>query len=295
MSDLRIQVHPGPNFNSKQPRSDVLPPTPLRGIVLGPSGSGKTNLLVDLVLRLYRTVFERVYVFSPSVHLDSSWAPVKEYVERVLGVDQQQEPCFFDSWDTGALMESYETQVAVIREMKRRKLKELYNICIIVDDFADDPRAMHQSGGYTAGGSMLNTLFVRGRHAFISTIVSTQKLRLVSSTIRVNAQFFLDWRLRNRLELESLIEELSAVYDKKTLMEMYETATEEPFSFWYILLTARKREDMFYLRFEQRMIPADKKAWEESLLQSQEPLPEPLPMGGQPKTQRSTSAVAPLK
>ena len=38
-------------------------------------------------------------------------------------------------------------------------------------------------------------------------------------------------------------------------MEMYQLATAEPYSFWYINLAAKRREDMFWLRFEQRMIP----------------------------------------
>jgi hypothetical protein len=88
----------------------------------------------------------------------------------------------------------------------------------------------------------------------ISTLVSTQKLRLISTTMRVNVQFMLVWRLRNRMELQSLLEEISAVYDVKTLEQMYQMATDDPFSFWYILFTARKKEDMFYLRFEQKML-----------------------------------------
>ena len=55
----------------------------------------------------------------------------------------------------------------------------------------------------------------------ISTLVSSQKLRLLSSTMRVNVQFMLVWRLRNRMELQSLLEEISAVYDVKTLEQMY--------------------------------------------------------------------------
>ena len=102
---------------------------------------------------------------------------------------------------------------------------------------------------------MLNTLFVRGRHLCISTLVSSQKLRLVSSTIRVNLQFLCVWRLRNQQELENLLEEVSAVYDKKTLMQMYQMATDEPYSFWYVILTAKRREDMFFMRFEKRLIP----------------------------------------
>ena len=90
----------------------------------------------------------------------------------------------------------------------------------------------------------------------ISTLVSSQKLKLVSTTIRVNLQFMLVWRLRNRMELASLIEEISAVYPTKTLEEMYQLATDEPYSFWYILFTAKRREDMFYLRFEHKMVPS---------------------------------------
>ena len=102
---------------------------------------------------------------------------------------------------------------------------------------------------------MLNTLLVRGRHLMISTFVLVQKMRLAGSILRVNAQALVIFRLRNRLELEGVIEELSAVYDKGTILQMYEQATAEPYSFFYVNLTAKRREDMFWLRFEQRMIP----------------------------------------
>ena len=62
------------------------------------------------------------------------------------------------------------------------------------------------------------------------------------------------WRLRNKMELSSLLEELSAVYPMKTLLEMYDLATSEPYSFWYVLLTAKRKEDMFFLRFESKML-----------------------------------------
>ena len=98
----------------------------------------------------------------------------------------------------------------------------------MVDDFADSPSVVNSSSGAASGGSMLNTLFKRGRHMMISTLVSSQKLRLLSSTMRVNVQFMLVWRLRNRMELQSLLEEISAVYDVKTLEQMYTLATDDP-------------------------------------------------------------------
>ena len=212
--------------------------------------------LVDMLIRLYRGCWARIYVWSPSVDVDSAWLPVKKYVEEKLGVDRQKEQCFFSNWDPAQVQTVVDGQKRLIEYQKGQKHRKLHGICIVVDDFADDPKIMHSNSGGTSGGSMLNTLFVRGRHLNISTLVSSQKLRLVSSTIRVNLQFLCVWRLRNHQELESLLEEVSAVYDKKTLMQMYLLATDEPYSFWYILLTAKKRDDMFFLRFEKKLVPS---------------------------------------
>ena len=57
--------------------------------------------------------------------------------------------------------------------------------------------------------------------------------------------------------METLCEELSGVYDKDTLLQMYRTATAEAFSFLFIRLDAKTRDTMFYLRFEQRLVPED--------------------------------------
>jgi hypothetical protein len=65
------------------------------------------------------------------------------------------------------------------------------------------------------------------------------------------------WRLRNHKEVETLCDELSGVYDKNTLMELYREATAEPFSFMFVRLDAKTRDTMFYLRFESRLIPED--------------------------------------
>jgi hypothetical protein len=249
-----IKLYPTAEWTTKGSQHEHLPPTPCRGLLIGPTSAGKSCVLVDMILRLYRDAWERIYIFSPSVHIDSAWAPVKDYIENDLKVDGSKEPFFFDSWDPAVLNEIVETQKRVIEESKKQKIKQLYGILIVVDDFADSPNVVHSSSGAASGGSMLNTLFIRGRHMMISTLVSSQKLRLLSTTMRVNVQFMLVWRLRNRMELQSLLEEISAVYDTKTLEQMYQLATNDPFSFWYILFTARKKEDMFFLRFEQKMV-----------------------------------------
>ena len=91
----------------------------------------------------------------------------------------------------------------------------------------------------------------------ISTLILTQKMRACGTLLRINLQALVVFRLRNRLELDAIIEELSAVYDKKTIMAMYKMATADKYSFMYVHLAASRIEDMFHLRFDQRMVPTD--------------------------------------
>ena len=49
--------------------------------------------------------------------------------------------------------------------------------------------------------------------------------------IRVNATQLFIFRLRNKKELDSVIEELGALADPKVLLEIYHTATAEDFNF----------------------------------------------------------------
>ena len=88
----------------------------------------------------------------------------------------------------------------------------------------------------------------------ISTIVSTQKYRAISNIIRVNATNLYVFRLRNAGDLEAWIDEVSAITDKKTLLQLYQMATAEPYSFLFIKLNAKKVSEMFYLRFDKKLI-----------------------------------------
>ena len=252
---LQIQVAKHAVWQTKQPRigADVVPSVPCRIILSAPSGSGKTILLVDMLTRIYAGCFERIYVFSPSIHLDSVWTVVKDYSSKILGVPPEEET-FFDSWDEGKLSEILSTQKAVVKHQKEEKATRIYSIIVVVDDFADDGRVMASRSG--SGGSAINTLLTRGRHIFCSCLLSSQKQKAIGSIARINAQALIIFRLRSKMELDAIIEEVSNFYPKNILLEMYNMATREPYSFWYINLAASRVEDVFWLRFEQRMIPS---------------------------------------
>ena len=100
----------------------------------------------------------------------------------------------------------------------------------------------------------LKTLFVRGRHSGVSTIVMTQKVRLIQPAVRVNASFYIVFRLKNFQDLSSIIEEMSALVDKKTVRALYEHATAKPYSFLYVNLQAKDLQTTFYRNFESRLV-----------------------------------------
>ena len=66
----------------------MVPHLPLRGVLLSPSGGGKSVLLANLMLKVYRGCFERICIFSPSIDVDSTWVPVKTYIEDVMKVKE---------------------------------------------------------------------------------------------------------------------------------------------------------------------------------------------------------------
>ena len=47
-------------------------------------------------------------------------------------------------------------------------------------------------------------------------------------------------------DLETFIDEVSAIIEKQTFLELYQTAASEPYSFLYVKLTARDRNEMFF-------------------------------------------------
>ena len=60
------------DYQVKQSKYEICGKLPIRSILLGPSGSGKTILLQNMIMNIYDKCFERVYIFSPSVNVDTT-------------------------------------------------------------------------------------------------------------------------------------------------------------------------------------------------------------------------------
>ena len=69
--------------------------------------------------------------------------------------------------------------------------------------FIDDTRISNNS-------KALNSLFIRGRRSFISTISLIQKYISVSPMIRLNVSALMIFKLKNMKDLQTLLDETSA-------------------------------------------------------------------------------------
>ena len=206
-------------------------------------------IILNLLLRYYKDQFARIWIFSPSVKLDPQYAPLRKYLEGMC--NQDKECLMYEDLDQKVLGKLLDEQRMITEQCRKRKIKAP-QVCVVLDDLADRGDILTKRQGGTQGSWMIS-LATRGRHFGVTWIISSQVLNLVGTVIRKNVRCLCCWRLRNHKEVETLCEELSGVYDKETIMELYKYATAEPFSFLFVRLDAKTREDMFWLRFEKRL------------------------------------------
>jgi len=231
-------------------------------------------IILNLLLRYYKDMFARIWFFSPSIKLDPQYAPLRKYLEK-MSPDQQKEPLMFEDLHQDVLGKLLDEQRSITETCRKRKIKAP-QVCVVLDDLADRGDILTKRQGGNSGSWMVS-LATRGRHFGVTWIISSQVLNLVGTVIRKNVRCMCVWRLRNHKEVQTLCEELSGVYDAQTIMDLYNYATTDPFSFLFVRLDAKTRRDTFWLRFESRL------AIEESDdgLDDGERTPKPLRKDGQ--------------
>ena len=233
-------------YEVKQSKYNVVSKLPMRSVILGPSGSGKSILLQNFILDIYKDCFSRVYIFSPSINVDyQTWEPVKKYLNKEIATNDD-ENLYFDHYDEEALFNIINTQRKIIEYQKKNNHNKLFSILIVVDDFADDVK-------FSRNSKLLHSLFTRGRHSQISTIVATQKFNALSPIIRVNASDLYVFRLRNYGDLQAFLDEVSAIAPKDVILQMYNLAVDEPYSFLTVKLTSKDRNKIFMIRFDKQL------------------------------------------
>ena len=92
---------------------------PFRSIVVSASQGGKGILFQNLILKVYRGCFERIYIVPPTAHIDEAYREVIKYIEKDLNVDNKKEQFLFDEYDAPALETRTDTQSDRVSEKAR--------------------------------------------------------------------------------------------------------------------------------------------------------------------------------
>ena len=132
-------------FEFKQSKYKQCGSLPVRSILLGPSGSGKGVLLQNMILDIYKKCFERIYIFSPSINVDHTWLPVKKHISETIDKKDDEPNFYYDSYDPESLEAIIESQTKIVEYQKKHNHKHIFQILIIVDDFADSPDFSRQN------------------------------------------------------------------------------------------------------------------------------------------------------
>ena len=134
MEPPRVVPHRTKEWTTDQPKHEVLPSLPCRLALVGPSGSGKTQLIQSLIMDMYRTkrgksCFARIYVWSPSVHVDPAWEPVIDFCRHELHQDDKKEPFLFDSYNPSDMEKVISTHKEVVAAGKNAEYKKCGTCC----------------------------------------------------------------------------------------------------------------------------------------------------------------------
>ena len=74
----------------------------MRSMLVAPSGAGKTVLLTNMILDIYKGCFSRIYIWSPSIYVDNTWKPVKDYIRDHIKPNDR-ENYYFDEYGPSEL------------------------------------------------------------------------------------------------------------------------------------------------------------------------------------------------
>ena len=73
--------------------------------------------------------------------------------------DDKDDPIYFDEYHPEELANVIETQTKITTYMKQQKKTNMFNVLVIVDDFADNP-------SFSRNSKLLHALSTRGRNVF---------------------------------------------------------------------------------------------------------------------------------
>lgn len=204
---LPVEEEDGPDLDIVDPR---LPSIPFRWCIVGASGSGKSVLVSNILSNpdLYAGVFDRVYVFSPTVRSDPAW--------RILDIPEERT---FPSYSDELFMQ-------VVREIKQNRDKGWLSL-LIFDDHAGN-NAIYSQNMSTPPMKYL----LRARPDLCSVMCLTQDMRLVPKKARGNMSTWSIFAPPTAADATDFAKQLGTGMSPQAVVGMIREATNQRFGFF---------------------------------------------------------------
>ena len=185
-------------------------------ILCGRKGSGKTTLLLNLLSskRALKGRYDSIWLISPTAKSDDK-------MERLVR-ELEPEGKYFDQLtpaNVETIYSAIENENEQARKSKRDKLRHL----LIVDDSAMDMPGRK---------SLLEKMVITSRHLRCSMCFAVQKLNLLSTNIRNQADVLSMYGTLNAREIDSLQDDINI--SPHVFRRIFSYCTSEPNSFMHV-------------------------------------------------------------
>lgn len=216
--------------------SNICPPC-FRQIIVGGTGSGKTSFLYSELTdpKIYKDVFDYILVFNGSPDANDGWLSLNSK-KTFVQVVNEFEPAILSQWYN---------QIIEQQNKRREAGKRLFCYLIVFDDFVSDSRISNKSKP-----SIVDKLYMNGRHENISIVMLTQKYKLVNPNMRANnTHSIIVMPTVNKSEIEAIAKEHCGQYEEDDVIQFFNTCANAS-----VPLTINKKKmpkEHFWFAFEK--------------------------------------------
>lgn len=207
------------NVTPRKDRKDLIPTNPhaehggkhpFRTMISGSSGSGKTTLVRHLYDHFWADYFDKIYIWSPSYHLDDTWRDLRVKPTKA-----------FTKWDGNQYLKILHDNAKIV---ENKGVDRAPKILQIVDDFAADKKAARHPS--------LREVAFNSRHANHSSVWLSQSYVRYDSDMRKNLSMLFAFRPSNEKETVALTDEQTIpLLSRAQFREILNDATRDPYSF----------------------------------------------------------------
>lgn len=202
------------------------PSRALRWIMLGPTSSGKSTIIKNVLFNTdwgYNRFYDEIYAFIKS---KDDIIELRQLIRQNNMKHKIEIVESFNEYEVAQLFEDIEADA-------ENPKKPLNNVLFIFDDMILDNISNRTKP------NIVDSVFMRGRHANISVIISSQRYKWLNQNMRVNnANVLSVFYGTKQSELNAVAEEHSGVYETEQLLQLFREHLVKKYDFMTIDYTS---------------------------------------------------------